>query len=368
MRKQHQKGSKSLNCKKQNYSIMNNKINIFLLLVIIFFGVSCSTTSFRIELMKPAHLNISKKIKTVAVINRSLPKSKAGGFVEGILTGETLWQDKKGTEQTLRGIIETMGQSNRFTVINTGKSFVGSTFGNVFPDALAWSKIESLCAQYNADAILSLEAYDSDFIITNTSKEVTKTNEDGKSYKTTEYYASGVAKVYLGYRLHDPKIRSIIDQKTFSFNNKWKAKGSTVEDAIEHLIDRSRAVNSVSYNAGIMYAKRIVPVYVWVSRQYFKKAKDNNHIEIGARKAKVNDWEGAIDEWKLALNSTTQKTLGRASYNLAVGYEMQNEFRVALEWAKKSYSNYNNKDAYRYVRILENRIEDQKRLDEQLNN
>ena len=338
------------------------KINVIIILLM---GFSCGTANMRVEVLRPAYVTIPQKIKTIALINHTIPIDKVWDIIEGILTGEMIDQDKKGKEQALQGLTDRMGQSTRFKIINTAEVFEaqGSISGKTFPTPLSWSKISSLCRKYKADAVLSLENYDSDFIITRASKQIT---EEGRT--VTEYIAKGVATINIGFRIYDPSQKSIIDEESFTFNNNWSAKGRSPGDAIRHLISRGNAVNKVSRNAGVRYAERITPLYTWVGRMYYKKGKKNKNIGVGARQGEIGEWEKAAKTWENCLNSGHKKDPGRAAYNLALAYEMQGDLETALEWAKKSYTKYGNDNAQQYVRVLENRINDQKRLQEQLGN
>jgi hypothetical protein len=49
------------------------------------------------------------------------------------------------------------------------------------------------------------------------------------------------------------------------------------------------------------------------------------------------------------------KIAGRACYNMAIINEINGDLDAALQWAQKSYEDYNDKLGIRYVRILENR-------------
>jgi len=50
------------------------------------------------------------------------------------------------------------------------------------------------------------------------------------------------------------------------------------------------------------------------------------------------------------------KIAGRACYNMAIINEINGNLDEALQWAQKSYEDYNDKMGIRYARILENRI------------
>ena len=66
------------------------------------------------------------------------------------------------------------------------------------------------------------------------------------------------------------------------------------------------------------------------------------------------------------INDSDIKIRGYAAYNLALAAEVQGDLDVALDWAKKSYSDFRNKKALSYSRVLQQRIYDQARLKEQM--
>ncbi len=337
------------------------KISFVLSFIII--AASCGTSNLTLDVMKPAQISIPQNVKTIAVVNHSVPKNKWTDIIEGLLTGEVLEQDKKGKEEALRGLINKMGQSNRFVVINTAEFYEGSgsVTGKTFPNPLEWRIVEQICKKYKADAVLCLENFDSDYIVTNFQKQVDK---DGG--KVTEYWAKGVGAINIGFRMYDPRIKSIIDQQQFDFTKTWQAQGSNPGDAVAHLILKSQAVYAAAYAAGEDYAYRVTPLYVTVNRMYYHKGKQSNDIAAGARQAAVNEWNDAINTWQNALNSPHKKDPGRAAYDIAVGYEVLGNLELALEWAKKAYTKYGNNQAQEYVYILERRINDQKLLDDQM--
>ncbi len=315
--------------------------------------------------MQPAHINVPARIKTLVVVNHTIPINKWWNILEGVLTGEMIEQDKRGKNEAVKGLVSRMTESTRYKIINSSETFEGkgSISGLTFPDALEWRTVENLCKKYKADAVLSLEYFDSDFIVTNVQKMEDK---DGK--QVPEYHAQGVANISLGFRIYDPKDKNIFDEQSFTYRRVWNAVGSTATAAALLLIDRVEGVAAAGYDAGMSYAERITPHYVWVDRMYYKKGKKTEDIKAGARQAEVDQWEEAIKTWTNALNSPHKKDPGRAAYNIALAYEMQGDLKKALEWAQKSYSKYGNNQGREYASILQRRIEDQKRLDEQMGN
>ncbi len=336
-----------------------------LFLVIALIAGSCGTRSMNIQVMQPAQINVPQSVKTLVVVNHTIPINGWWNILEGILTGEMIEQDKRGKAEALKGLVSRMTESTRFKVINSSETFEGkgSITGLTFPEPLDWRTIENLCKKYKADAVLSLEYFDSDYIVTNVQKMVDK---EGK--QVPEYHAQGVANIDIGFRIYSPKDKNIFDEQSYKHRRVWNAVGSTATDAALHLMAKSEAVFAAGYDAGMSYAERITPHYVWVDRMYYKKGKKSEDIKIGARQAEVDQWDTAAKTWMNALNSPHKKDPGRAAYNIALAYEMQGDLKKALEWAQKSYSTYGNNHGREYAAVLQQRIQDQKRLDEQLGN
>ncbi|HEY6899107.1 MAG TPA: hypothetical protein VI233_00630, partial [Puia sp.] len=64
-------------------------------------------------------------------------------------------------------------------------------------------------------------------------------------------------------------------------------------------------------------------------------------------------------------NSSRRKVAGRACYNMAIICEINGDLEGAIQWAQKSYENYNNRLALSYVNVLRNRQADRAVLQSQ---
>lgn len=319
-----------------------------------------------VKVLKPAAISVDQHIKTIVIIDRTLAKSSAANILEGALTGEGIGTDTEGAQKALDGLTDIMNQSSRFEPRRTTIKLKSTTTGATFPPALGWNEISKICNANSADALLAIEIFDSDFIVTKGNKQVKKKDSEGREITVTEYYAEGVATIKIGFRLYDPSDKTLEDEKFFSSSKKWEAAGSSVADAALQLINRKNAVLNVSYNAGASYGRRITPSWTTVTRYYYKKAKKNMDVRTGARKAQVNDWEGAIAAWEKAVNSREIKVAGRAAYNLALAYEVLGDLATAKEWAERSYGDFKNKKGRDYAGVIDRRIWEENKLKEQL--
>lgn len=322
-------------------------------------GVSC-TKNVSLTRLAPAEISIPSHVQRLLIVDRTEPESQGFAIIEGILTGEAPFEVKNAIETTLGTIQQELNTSPRYEVIRARERLKGGFFSQTFPQPLTWNLIEGLCASYDADAVLALEKFSSDFIVTDKKALIKKTVGTGREAKEIEVegiYAEGVASVQVGFRFYDPVNRNIADQIDFNKTNLWSAEAETRTQALALMIDKVRATQVVGQMAGASYARRVAPMYLTVSRSFFPKSKTNLLLEKGARLAEVNQWEQAIDTWMLGLEAPNdEKTAGRLAYNIAIGYEVLGNLVLAQEWAGKAYTDFGFKKGRSYAGNLTQQI------------
>lgn len=343
--------------------------NFRYLLIFIFFtlGLSGCMSSLSLQVLKPADVTLNENIKTIAIADRSKPKSNVANVLEGVLSGEGLGQDKSGIQNALSGLNDILGRSPRFQGKMTDIYLQGSGAGNSFPEPLVWEEVTRICNFYDADALVLLETYDSDIRIVPSVKLVDKKDNEGRTYKQKEFWAEQRVRVQVGFRVYDAERKTVSDQYHFTEEMSWTGKGLTEAEALSRLINKRAAVDRVSFAAGNKYGYRISPMWVNVHRSYYKKDRASALIKEAARRVHVGDWEGAEKNWKSILESNTRrKTAGRAAYNLALAAEVRGDLNEAKSWAMEAYTKYGNKNARDYERIIQRRIYDLQRLEQQM--
>jgi hypothetical protein len=341
--------------KHLNQPDMKKIIPKFLLLATIFIVCSAADITFRVLL--PAYVEIPKHINTIAIIDRSVPDDVTLNIIEGGLTGEGIGQDKLGSQTTLKGLTDMLQNSVKFTVIRTNVAMIGQDIlSAAFPEPIPWSEIEKICNEYKADAIISLEKYDSDFIPTG-----------GSLGEGTSFSVHGVASVKIGFRLYDLANKSIIDEHLFSHKMNWDAGGGTILDAVGALMQKNDAIRDVSYDAGFEYGKRISPSFYYITRYYYRHAKGDDNLAEGARMMEANDWDAAIEALNRALETGRhRKVKGRAAHDLAVVYEILGDLGKAREYAQMAWGKYKTRESQDYGFVLNERIKEQEVLNYQL--
>ena len=347
---------------------MNSRI--FTFLIIISFLVSCSgTRNVTINTMRPAEISVPSEIKTIVIVDRTLIDQNAVNIIEGLVTGEMPGEDKMGTQELMNSFKNKLIQSPRFEVKTATERIPGNSLTAALPDQLPWSTVRDLCKKYNAQAVVAIEVFDTDFIVTNGKKKVKEKVKQGNEMVEIEvmkYYAEGVGNLNVGIRMYDLNNRQVVDQQSFKQTNKWEATGNSLQDAMGQLIAKSDATRYLSKRIGNDYAYKIAPMPITLNRSFRGKSKKCPALERGARLADVGNWEDALVEWKKGIRDAEDKEAGYLTYNMAVAYEVLGDFDSALSWAEKSYVKYGNKNARTYVNLIKKRLDEEEKARQQL--
>jgi Family of unknown function (DUF6340) len=344
-------------------------LSVLFLLSFAFMRCSTGERIVSINSVRPADIYIPPTIQSILIVDRTKMTKKVVNIVESVITGEFPQEDKAAVQQLTQAMRAELASSPRFTIKMATEQLYGNSLTTAFPTPLHWDTIQSLCKQYNVDAVLAVEIFDTDFIITNGTRKKKKTiTENGvqKEIEVDEYYANGVNNLTMGLRLYDPQSKQIIDEQLIKETGTWNSAAASKAMALAQLISKSDATMHLSSEIGADYAYRIAPMSVILTRKFRGKSRRSPTLEQGSRYADVANWNEAIEIWKTGLTIDHPKDKGYLSYNIAVAYEVLEELELAKKWAKDSYILYGNNDAKPYLTLLENRIYNEQRANEQL--
>jgi len=338
---------------------MQQKTFSFFVILVVSLHFSCTST-VTMNRMAPAEITVPSHVQRILLVDRTAPQNETVSVIQGILTGEAPFEVKNAAEATLTTIQQELNQSPRFEVIRARERMVGGLFAQTFPTPFTWSQVEGLCDQYQVDAVLVLEKFSSDFIVTDKRQMIKKTVGTGRESRQVEVmgiYMEGVASVSAGFRFYDPQTRNIFDQVNYDKTNLWSAEAETRLQAAAMLIDKVRATQFVGRMAGASYARRIAPMPITITRSMYFKPKSNFSLAKGSRLAQVGRWEEALETWKQGLNLPhSTKEGGRMTYNVALAYEVLGELEEARYWAGKAFTEYGLRDGRTYAGNLQRRI------------
>lgn len=330
--------------------------------------LSCAgnrTVSF--NSVRPADIDVPSNIQSIVLVDRTQFDVGGLNILEGVLTGELPDEDKAAVQMLMSSLSRQLRTSDRFEVKQATERLKGNSLTAAFPKPLSWVEVQNLCRRYGTDALLAVEMFDTDFIVTETSKMVTRT-VDKKEVQVREFYAEGVDNIKIGIRLYNPKSRSVEDQELFNRSGTWNASADSKTGALAALITKTEATRNLSGALGAGYASRIAPMNIFVNRTFRGKHKHSEAIGKGARYAEVDNWEAAINTWKTGLQRPkNDKVAGFLAYNIAVGYEALGELNDAKYWAGKAYTDFGFRRGRTYVDQLINRMRNEEIASQQLN-
>lgn len=318
-------------------------------------AASCATQELYLNVTHPAPVTIAPEIKTVGIIDRSTPtdQTKSLDVIDRVLTLEGAALDSIGTLEAIKGVTEELAANDRFNEVKLldGLKFRTSGLGGM-PMPLTWDQVEGICRESGTQALFALELYDTDTRISY-GTEPGKVKTPLGDIPVLNHSASMETLVKTGWRIYSPSDGAILDEHIVAESVIFAGKGINPVAAVAGMIHRKDAVKEVSRKAGHIYALRLIPYRLRVTRDYFVKGTDN--FKIAKRRAQLGKWDDAAELWKKETENPKMKIAGRAHYNMAIISEINGNIDDAIAWAQKAYSDYRNKPGLRYVRILENR-------------
>ena len=329
--------------------------------------MSCSATNnLTMGATEPAIVHLPKEIQRIGIINRSLPSegNKQIDKIDQILSAEGLNLDRKGAEVAITSLSDALARTGRFEeiVILDGVTEIRKGL-DVFPASLSWDIIENICEANSVDAIFSLAFYDTDTQVSYKPTMMELPNSLGVKVSVPAHEVTLNTLIKNGWRIYNPRTKQIVDEFGYTDHLVSSGKGINPVKAIEAVARRNEAVEELSRNIGYAYGTRLSPYKHRISRDYYVRGTDN--FVVAKRRAQTGDWQGAAQLWEKELDNSKSKIAGRACYNMAIINEINGDLNAAMDWASKSYSDYDNKDALRYLNILKYRLSQNEVLEQQ---
>jgi hypothetical protein len=346
------------------------RLLLFLIAAVALQFIACTKRGrVTMNAMRPADITVPMDIEHILLLDRSKPNEKWQiGLIEGILTGELPQEDEAAVQRALGEFNAAFQMTPRFTAHIGAERLVGNSLTSAFPPQLSDKELEELCKKYGAQAIIAVEVFDSDFIVTNGTRKTKRTIGEGdqkREIEVDEWYAQGVANTVMGIRFYDGIRKRVIDEQSFKQTNTWQAAAASKAEAIAKLISKSAATAQLSANIAYDYAHRIAPMPIQLNRMFYRKHRKAPAIEIGTRLADVDRWTEALHAWENGIGMADMKRAGYLEYNVAIAHEVLGDLPGAIQHAQDAYVKYNNKDARAYVSLLQSRQFDEERLKEQ---
>ncbi len=338
-----------------------NRSLLWLFFVILSVSSCTIYKEYPIDIYKPGEIAIPSTAKNVAIVYRNF-KFKNDTLQDYYKDGNRLIKVRNDPDNLdsimvsycVQELAQNLKEKNLFDRINIYPELFKEHTGDKLP-ALNYDIIDKITSDSKTDILISLETF---------SYFYSEYTQDYNVPKSREVITAAVWAVY------NPTIQKVIDRKTMIdtvFWNAYDANGNY--DRNSKLPPRLTALGIASQIAGENYSKRFFASWVKANRMYSIPPLPD--FEAADEFIQKNDWDNAIMLWKRYADDKNGRMAINACYNLALGYEMKDDLESSVQWlnaALKIATDYRSKEdiqrILQYKKVLGQRIEDVKKLDE----
>ena len=326
--------------------------------------VLCATAcapAVHIPVLAPAAVTLPAEVRTLGVIDRSAPRGAGQqvlGALEALVTGEALGADRQAADRAIDALTATLQTSPRFSIVLPAVR-PADVASDRSADLLGQAAARQICAAAGCDALVSLEAIDSD-------SAVSVASETDRTTQAVTYTATRTSQVVLTWRVYEVARGQVLDElRNDAASVQASGTGATQEAAEDAVPETASVLVDLGGAAGEAYARRIAPTPVSVRRTYYGGGDDA--WKAAKHQVQAQDWAGAAAAWTaLAASAPSDQVRGRALFNLALALEVQGDLAQARTTAQKAAVALANGRSRRYVEALDQRLADAARLDAQM--
>ncbi|CAM3845440.1 DUF6340 domain-containing protein [Flavobacterium cucumis] len=334
-----------------------NHLKILVISISLILSISCSPTNgLTLPVTEPAPILLNKQTSKIGIINRSLPEKSYEVFdaVDKILTAEGKDLDKLGSYTAVENLKSELLKNNKIERVVLIDTMASKKYGiDQFTSELSWQKVNEICKVNDLDAIYELSYFDTDSKISYRTIKSEAKNAFGLKIPIIEHEATIKTLIKSGWRIYDNNDKAIVDVYSTNKSVQLNGRGINPIKAFETIQSRKDIVLSAAKDIGANYATQIMPYRIRVNRDYYVKGTSN--FEIAKRRAQAGQWDSAAELWLMETKNSDPKIAGRACYNMGIINEINGNLDTAIEWTTKSYTDYGDKIALRYLNVLKKR-------------
>jgi len=316
------------------------------LFIVVFISSSCSVGYVSLSVLKPAELTLPAGIRNLSVYNHVYDSMPPGVFDS--VDEVNMWPDVNYNEAKnyyLMGLFETASKSPRFTRVSLTDSV---DTHDLDPQEINWSVIESICQKDSSDALIVFSGdRNRDFL-----------NVYGFfSYCYMNYYVFNDH----DWSIYYPEERMAIFFE-LSDTLSWEGYDENCYSRVPDIYD---LLSEACYNSGIRAGLHIAPYWEDnIPRMIFTGG--NGNMRKAAQMVSSGNWYAAAQIWNRLSASPNKKIASKASFNIALAYERDDQLDQSILWIAYADSLTRNKLVDDYVRMLEERLETKELLDRQM--
>jgi hypothetical protein len=345
---------------------------------------ACMPTT-NLQVIELPVISIPKNIDTVAVVNRFLSLDKNTNVNNSSTTfpfeDEKVF-NKQASDSCVSTLLKMIRKSPFLKEIDI-KQQLYRTGNDFYAPPLLPDQVKDLCKTYKIHGLVVIDGfYTNPSISTQVrSKEVPITEKyelRGRTYSRTNYvtelmYDATLQVSYsIGLRLYQASDGNVIDEFRYDNYIYDKKTARSVSEAEALLPDKIKIIEQIANTSAPVYVRRIAPTWGTVKRSYY--STPGKSLAKAHKCITQNNWSEAQNIWQNLYNTTgSPSRKGLAAYNLAVAYEMKNNFDSAFVWINKAKDIFTTREipdllktTKKYIAVLNGRLVDKQKIEEQI--
>ena len=310
-------------------TLFNMKIGVLYLLPLLLLS-SCQTYSlYEFQSLKAPAIVIPSDVKTIGFVNRNTSFDIDSLSDYYMLDDNVLIDTTDYNEMMANNCYYGFAENFSGTLGIDSISFISLNNKHVegkrqYP-ALQWNVVDSICLATTSDILICLE----DLQIFNKYSVV----------KDEGYYGVTDINHFSVWRVYDPLDQKIYNEQVIQDSLFTEVDSYSYEKLIQNkLPKRSEIFPDVAYQIGSNYADLFAPKWINYTRKFF--VTGDNRLSVAKYYIAQENWDAMILLWEEIANEDNDKLAGRACYNLAIAYEIKEDFTKANHWIRKSIFHY----------------------------
>jgi hypothetical protein len=311
-----------------------------------------------VSFVEPADIGLPADVETVLVVNRSLPRNAGESILnagESLATNEGFDADYGTSLVALDALASVLGETDRFEVLQLnidGKRVDTSLFDKPL-DARTAIK---LCKRHDCDAVIALDALDTDTINRVIGEKV--------AGEPPSFTGTADASIGATFRVYDGDTGAVLDTSKVHRHTSAETTSERRDEAMAVFGRNGQLQNHLARTVGNTYGERISPHIVSVQRGWY--AVGSPELRKAALFAKADNWDRAARIWTKILDSEDAHDIAKARHNLAVHNELQGNLKKARNLASRAERTLSRPKTQGYSLAISERIADAEELERQM--
>jgi hypothetical protein len=338
---------------------MMKRLYFFLAIIALGMNASAQLMKFKAEIPQKPLFKISDSIQSFTLLNRSITPefqnfnedSLQISFYKQNFLADKILLDSTVADTTIKTLGDILFNSDRFDiVIPVERNIYRLLPFNQTPEPLSWNYVESICEQFQTDALIVLENIAMRTItVYQSHNEFIDFNYEKTYYASIDFYSR------VHWRIYDPKRKQIlVDYKMNEDTLSWDSYEYNLQKTFKNLPSIKEAATETAIKIATDFGAIISPKWIEESRYYY--VLDDPEIDESVKFAANGEWNNALQNWLKYVNAGNSVKRSKILLNLALAYEMTGDLQTAIEMAKESQKIYYREVTNLYLKLLLKRV------------